>query len=184
MAGLLNLLAAPVTGVRHLARQVRQSVGLNPGTQRPGDTALRDAGWLYQDLSDADELRGRLQLCRDASGSYAIGAAGCAGGLSPEEEANVCRSIREAFVKAVAFHGRIDSMQERGHHGFADALASHTEWHTGILRRSVSRSPMLSFGTRSPSVAASPIHGHSSQLGPVPSFGLVDQSMEVRAVRR
>lgn len=132
VAGLINLLVAPVTGVRFLARQVRTAPHRASGESDPS------GNHIAQSLANLQDL----QICGNGVDLW-IDVQGAAKSLPPTEQAALCKDIHDAYHAAVEFHCRVSSMQDVGHRGFAKAL----EKADGNMAASRSRASSLRAGS-------------------------------------
>mmetsp|Transcript_64062 Transcript_64062/g.169726 ORF Transcript_64062/g.169726 Transcript_64062/m.169726 type:complete len:1379 (-) Transcript_64062:88-4224(-) len=134
-SGLLELLAAPATGARHIANQHTRTSDLDSVAS---SGACGAEGTSLAKVQLPIEESRRLQICRigDVGLDFALQVRNF-GGLSDEEERDMCMDLRSAFKETCGFQRQAQEVQACGHLGFARALVSPEAWSQGASQQCV-----------------------------------------------
>ncbi|CAK0864721.1 unnamed protein product [Prorocentrum cordatum] len=164
VAGLLNLLVAPISGARHLVNQLRSRDPLQEdpvslqdmvhlrvdggrlrvgaagraGDAVPGAAAEGLAGGRGEGplFSRQQSDDEGLPISRRQGDLVARGEAQAGERIAPDDEAAVCSEIAEAFRGAIDFRERMLHVQAQGHEEFSAALAG-ADWSKGPASRAL-----------------------------------------------
>merc|ERR1712217_775788 len=116
LSGLVNVLAMPLTGARHLANRLRVSTSLTEATP---DEAARGLGIAWQSNPSDNDVAHPFRLSAHGSDglriatrlrSRSIPLHGGGLSLNVMDEARECASIRKSFQDAIAFRSRVEAL--------------------------------------------------------------------------